>query len=114
DDSGMARTMADKVRSLFSTLSQQLRGRPQIGPEARAGGRRRSARDLYHSLGQAIPEIERIALRLRDRRRSASGERASDEAADLAALARNTLAEARRSVADLVPRELDASTLEEG
>jgi signal transduction histidine kinase/DNA-binding NarL/FixJ family response regulator len=112
EDVTIAQQIADQVAAFLENLHLQQRVRALISHEAAERERTRIGRDIYHVVAQNVPSIARIAAQLegvtppedRDTRRQLTRVRE---------LAAGTLADVRRAIADLLPRDLDTATLEE-
>jgi signal transduction histidine kinase/DNA-binding NarL/FixJ family response regulator len=111
-DLPIAQQVADQVSAFIGNLRAQERMRTLIRHEAVEAERARVARDVYHTVAQTVPAIERIATGL-EQRLASSDETASGEARRVRELVQLELADVRRVVADLVPRGLDSQSLAE-
>jgi DNA-binding NarL/FixJ family response regulator/two-component sensor histidine kinase len=80
--------------------------------EATERERARLSRDLYDTVAQAVPAINSIAADLQERLASVD-ERAAQDAARIVELSDLELADMRRAIIGMSPRELDNHTLEE-
>ena len=111
-DLPIAQQVADQVSAFIGNLRAQERMRTLIRHEAVETERARVARDVYHTVAQTVPAIERIASALEERL-AGSDEAASEEVRRVRELVQLELADVRRVVADLVPRGLDSQSLSE-
>lgn len=112
EDISIAQQIADQVAGFLENLHLQQRMRALISHEAAERERTRIGRDIYHVVAQNIPSIGRLASEL-EAAIPADVEGARDHLARVQELASRTLADVRRAIADLLPRDLDALTLEE-
>jgi signal transduction histidine kinase/DNA-binding NarL/FixJ family response regulator len=112
EDIPIAQQIADQVAAFVENLHLQQRMRALISHEAAERERTRIGRDIYHVVAQNVPSIARIAAELEDAM-PAEGRVARRQLARVRELASGTLADVRRVIADLLPRDLDAATLEE-
>jgi signal transduction histidine kinase/DNA-binding NarL/FixJ family response regulator len=111
-DLPIAQQVADQVSAFIGNLRAQERMRTLIRHEAVETERARVARDVYHTVAQTVPAIDRIASAL-ERRLAESDEAGSEEARRVRELVQLELADVRRVVADLVPRGLESQSLAE-
>ncbi|HET8672888.1 MAG TPA: GAF domain-containing protein [Thermoleophilaceae bacterium] len=111
-DVPIAQQVADQVSAFIGNLRAQQRMRTLIRHEAVESERARVARDVYHTVAQTVPAIERIAAAL-EQRLAGSDDAASEDARRVRELVRLELADVRRVVADLAPRGLDSQSLTE-
>lgn len=111
-DIPIGQQIADQVAGFIDNLHIQQRMRALIRHEAAERERTRVGRDLYQVVAQNVPSIARIAEEL-ERRVSPSDANAGEQLAEVRDLAQGTLNDVRRAVADLMPRDLDAMTLDE-
>jgi signal transduction histidine kinase/DNA-binding NarL/FixJ family response regulator len=112
EDIPIAQQIADQVAAFLENLHLQQRMRALISHEAAERERTRIGRDIYHVVAQNVPSIARIAAELKDSM-PADDRVARLQLARVRELATGTLADVRRAIADLLPRDLDAATLEE-
>jgi signal transduction histidine kinase/DNA-binding NarL/FixJ family response regulator len=112
EDIPIAQQIADQVAAFLENLHLQQRMRALISHEAAERERTRIGRDIYHVVAQNVPSIARIAAGLEDAM-PAEDRAARLQLARVRELASGTLADVRRVIADLLPRDLDAATLEE-
>jgi len=112
EDIPIAQQIADQVAAFLENLHLQQRMRALISHEAAERERTRIGRDIYHVVAQNVPSIARIAAELEDAA-PAEDRVARRQLARVRELASGTLADVRRAIADLLPRDLDAATLEE-
>jgi two-component system NarL family response regulator len=112
EDIPIAQQIADQVAAFLENLHVQQRMRALISHEAAERERTRIGRDIYHVVAQNVPSIARIAGELEAV--TPVGDRAARaQLVRLRELASGTLSDVRRAIADLLPRDLDAATLEE-
>lgn len=112
EDIPIAQQIADQVAAFIENLHLQQRMRALISHEAAERERTRIGRDIYHVVAQNVPSIARIASEL-EQALPREDRVARGQLARLRELASGTLADVRRAIADLLPRDLDAATLEE-
>jgi signal transduction histidine kinase/DNA-binding NarL/FixJ family response regulator len=112
EDIPIAQQIADQVAAFLENLHVQQRMRALISHEAAERERTRIGRDIYHVVAQNVPSIARIAAELEDAT-PAEDRLARRQLARIRELTSGTLADVRRAIADLLPRDLDAATLEE-
>ena len=112
DDIAIGQQIADEVAVFIDNLHAQERMRTLIRHEAAERERTRVGRDVYHVVAQNVPSIVRIAENL-EQRVAGSDPEASEQLVRVRELAQGTLTDLRRAIADLLPRDLDATTLEE-
>lgn len=112
EDIPIAQQIADQVAAFLENLHLQQMMRALISHEAAERERTRIGRDIYHVVAQNVPSIARLAAEL--------GAALPDEfdaarggLTRVQELASRTLADVRRAIADLLPRDLDALTLED-
>jgi signal transduction histidine kinase/DNA-binding NarL/FixJ family response regulator len=111
-DIPIAQQIADQIAGFVGNLQVQERMRTLIRHEAAEQERTRVGRDIYHAVAQAVPEIERAGAELRQRVAQVDPG-AAEQARRVQELARQAMADVRRAVADIIPRGLDAKSLEE-
>jgi signal transduction histidine kinase/DNA-binding NarL/FixJ family response regulator len=112
EDIPIGQQIADQVAGFIDNLHTQQRMRALISHEVAERERTRVGRDVYHVVAQNVPGIVRAAEQLEGRvDTTRSG--AAEELIRIRELAQGTLTDVRRAIADLLPRELDAVTLEE-
>ena len=112
EDIPIAQQIADQVAAFLENLHLQQRMRALISHEAAERERTRIGRDIYHVVAQNVPTIARIAAEL-EAATPAGDQIAARQLTRVRELACGTLADVRRAIADLLPRDLDAATLEE-
>ncbi len=112
EDIPIAQQIADQVAGFIDNLHTQQQMRALISHEAAERERTRVGRDVYHVVAQNVPGISRIAERIEGRLASTDPE-ASEQLARIRDLAQGTLTDVRRAISDIMPRDLDALTLEE-
>jgi signal transduction histidine kinase/DNA-binding NarL/FixJ family response regulator len=112
EDIPIAQQIADQVAGFIDNLHAQQQMRALIRHEAAERERARVGRDVYHVVAQNIPSIMRVVDEL-DARIDALDPEASRQLTRVRELARGALADVRRAIADLLPRDLDAMSLEE-
>lgn len=112
EDVPIGQQIADQVAAFIDNLHAQQRMRALIRNEAAERERNRLGRDVYHVVAQNIPSIMRIAESLGNRL-SPTDPEGGDQLARVRELAYGTLCDVRRAIADLMPRDLDAMTLED-
>jgi signal transduction histidine kinase/DNA-binding NarL/FixJ family response regulator len=112
EDIPIAQQIGDQVAAFLENLHLQQRMRALISHEAAERERTRIGRDIYHVVAQNVPSIARIATQLEDAT-PAEDRAARRQLRRVRELASGTLADVRRAIADLLPRDLDAATLEE-
>jgi signal transduction histidine kinase/DNA-binding NarL/FixJ family response regulator len=112
EDIPIAEQIGDQIGVFVENLRLQRRMQTLVRQEASERERARLARDLYHAVAQAVPEIEETASELEHRlaRKDKLGSRAARRIRELAQL---ELAGMRRAVIDLDPPDLDTHPLEE-
>lgn len=109
EDIPIGQQIADQVAGFIENLHAQQQMRALISNEAAERERTRIGRDIYHVVAQNVPSIARIAEALEPK----DGAATRQELMRIRELAVGTLADVRRAIADLLPRDLDAPTLEE-
>ncbi len=112
EDIPIAQQIADQVAAFLENLHVQQRMRALMSHEAAERERTRIGRDIYHVVAQNMPSIARIAAELEDAT-PAEDRLVRRQLARMRELTSGTLADVRRAIADLLPRDLDAATLEE-
>jgi len=112
EDIPIAQQIADQVAAFLENLHLEQRMRALISHEAAERERTRIGRDIYHVVAQNVPAIVRIAADL-DALVPAQDDAAHQQLARVRELAAGTLADVRRAITDLLPRDLDAVTLED-
>jgi two-component system NarL family response regulator len=112
EDIPIAQQIADQVAAFIDNLHAQQQMRALIRHEAAERERARVGRDVYHVVAQNIPSINRVLDELEALVDSVDPE-ANRQLARVRELAQGTLADVRRAIADLLPRDLDAMSLEE-
>lgn len=112
EDIPIGQQIADQVAGFIDNLHTQQRMRALIRHDAAERERTRVGRDIYHVVAQNVPAIARLAESLERRLPDVDGE-TKEQLAEVSELANGTLADVRRAIADLLPRDLDALTLEE-
>lgn len=112
EDIPIGQQIADQVAAFIDNLHAQQQMRALIRHETAERERARVGRDVYHAVAQSVPSITRAIDSLEARLDSADPE-ARQRLARLRQLTQGTLGDVRRAIADLLPREIDAMTLEE-
>ncbi len=112
EDIPIGQQIADQVAGFIDNLHTQQRMRALIRHEAAERERTRVGRDIYHVVAQNVPAIARLAESLERHLPDADGE-TKEQLRQVSELASGTLSDVRRAIADLLPRDLDALTLEE-
>lgn len=112
EDIPIGQQIADQVAAFIDNLHAQQQMRALIRHEAAERERARVGRDVYHVVAQNIPSIARLVHEL-ERRVDGADAEAQRQLARVRDLAHGTLADVRRAIADLLPRDLDAMSLEE-
>ncbi|MGH2869853.1 MAG: LuxR C-terminal-related transcriptional regulator [Solirubrobacteraceae bacterium] len=113
EDIPIAQQIADQVAAFIDNLHAQQQMRALIRHEAAERERARVGRDVYHVVAQNIPLIAREVDALQDGMGSGDAEALGQQLARVRELAQGTLADVRRAIADLLPRETDAMSLED-
>jgi two-component system NarL family response regulator len=113
EDIPIAQQIADQVAAFIDNLHTQQQMRALIRHEAAERERARVGRDVYHVVAQNIPSIDRVLDEL-EPRIDAGDPEAKQQLHRIRDLTQGTLADVRRAIADLLPRDLDAMSLEEG
>ncbi len=112
EDIPIAQQIADQVAAFIENLHVQQRMRALISHEAAERERTRIGRDIYHVVAQNVPSIARIAAEL-EAAVPSEDDVARRQLVRVRELASGTLVDVRRAIADLLPRDLAAATLEE-
>jgi signal transduction histidine kinase/DNA-binding NarL/FixJ family response regulator len=112
EDIPIAQQIADQVAAFIDNLHAQQQIRALIKHEAAERERVRVGRDVYHAVAQSIPSIARAVDSL-DARLELTDPEAIRQLGRVRELAQGTLADVRRAIANLLPREIDAMSLEE-
>jgi two-component system NarL family response regulator len=112
EDTPIAQQIADQVAGFIDNLHAQQQMRALIRHEAAERERARVGRDVYHVVAQNIPSIARAVDEL-ERRIDGADPEAKRQLTRVRDLAHGTLADVRRAIADLLPRDLDAMSLED-
>jgi DNA-binding NarL/FixJ family response regulator len=112
EDIPIAQQIADQVAGFIDNLHAQQQMRALIRHEAAERERARVGRDVYHVVAQNIPSIARVAEEL-ERRIDGADPEATRQLARVRDLAHGTLSDVRRAIADLLPRDLAAMSLED-
>jgi signal transduction histidine kinase/DNA-binding NarL/FixJ family response regulator len=112
EDIPIGQQIADQVAGFIDNLHTQQRMRALIRHEAAERERTRVGRDIYHVVAQNVPAIARLAESLERRVPDVEVETKA-QLGQVIELANGTLADVRRAIVDLLPRDLDALTLEE-
>ncbi|HEY2771358.1 MAG TPA: GAF domain-containing protein [Solirubrobacteraceae bacterium] len=113
EDIPIAQQIADQVAGFIDNLHMQQRMRALISHESAERERARVGRDVYHAVAQNVPEIVQLAESLETRMEPNGGEADAGDLRRVRELAQRTLTDVRRAIADLLPRQLDAPTLED-
>lgn len=108
EDVPIAQQIADQVAGFIDNLHAQQQMRALISHEAAERERTRVGRDVYHVVARGVPEISRLARTVAD---GLPG--GSEELSRISGLARSMLDDVRRAIAGVLPRDIDAMTLEE-
>ena len=111
EDIPIAQQIADQVAAFIDNLHAQQQMRALIRHEAAERERARVGRDVYHVVAQNIPSIARETDSLESRLEPVDPE-TQRQLGRVRELAQGTLADVRRAIADLLPRESDAISLE--
>ena len=111
EDIPIAQQIADQVAAFIDNLHAQQQIRALIRHEAAERERARVGRDVYHVVAQKIPSIARETDSLESRLGPVDPE-TQRQLRRVRELAQGTLADVRRAIADLLPRESDAISLE--
>ena len=112
EDIPIGQQIADQVAGFIDNLHMQQQMRALISHEAAERERTRVGRDVYHAVAQNVPAIVRATEQL-ERCLGPEKPAPNRELDRIRELAQGTLTDVRRAIADLLPRELDALTLEE-
>jgi signal transduction histidine kinase/DNA-binding NarL/FixJ family response regulator len=110
-DVPIAEQIGDQIGIFVENLRLQRRMQTLVRQQASERERARLARDLYHTVAQAVREIEETASSLEQR--LGKDEVANLEARRIRELAQLELAGMRRAVIDLDPPDLETNHLEE-
>jgi signal transduction histidine kinase/DNA-binding NarL/FixJ family response regulator len=113
EDTPIAQQIADQVAGFIDNLHTQQRMRALISHESAERERSRVGRDVYHAVAQNVPEIMQLAEALESRLSRDRGDVDAQDLRRVRELAQRTLTDVRRAIADLLPRQLDAPTLED-
>lgn len=112
DDIPVAQQIADQISAFVENVYVQRRMQMMTRHEAAEQERARVVRDVYHAIGQTVPEIDAVAARLAKRLGPHDAEGAA-HAERVRTLAQLELTEIRRAIAGLVPPALDTQSLED-
>jgi two-component system NarL family response regulator len=112
EDIPIGQQIADQVAAFIDNLHTQQQMRALIRHEAAERERARVGRDVYHVVAQNIPSISRVVDAL-EARLDPDDPEPRRQLAHVRDLAQGTLADVRRAIADLLPRDLDAMSLED-
>ena len=111
EDVPVAQEIADQIAIFVENLRLQRRMQALVRQEASEGERARLFRDVYHTVAQAVREIEATASDLERQLGSDSPE--SESARKIRKIAEGELAGMRRAVIDMDPVDFERHDLEE-
>jgi signal transduction histidine kinase/DNA-binding NarL/FixJ family response regulator len=111
EDIPVAEQIGSQIGVFVENLRLQRRMQTLVRQEASERERARLARDLYHTVAQAVREIEQAASELE--RQLEQDKMPSEGAQRIRELAQLELAGMRRALIDIDPVDLDTHTLEE-